>query len=893
MKKTLRYVSLLAIMMVAGVVSSWAQSGTFTGNLEQQFKTDYSTDPIEFPIDELASFFGVSEATFAADLTEFIEADKAAYKTDDNSDKKLWIMQSVNGGESVFPNADLGYTANLGDYMCGFWMDETGKPQGYGDGAAWYWLVQLNAAQDTVQFLMGQMPNYWEAGGQASASLQLNYNSKTAFITLNVKFLAKPVADLPEPVTELSKLNIVKDYELVLPFEIGKSYEGKTYSAEFEGIYEALGVTSATFDEFVNDYVYTQVVKGDTTKLDPENPETWSVKYSFEDDQLVRPEVASGGAWYGRYGNQVGDTDQIEYLAMNAPQNWASNSTTNTFYTQSITLAEGTYSIVSGQYPGVLKAGDTDFAYHYIIVGDKAARVKIVAQPYVRDTSGDPDTETYTKVGEQTIKISHEKTVGGDYGQENFDVKDGDVITALLGEESIDEISLWILGAGTEMVNQPDGDHGGQWMTQEGRKSNWGASTSAFFVGKSAADGNAVGGSPYELFMLQMPGSTLIQEGETYNFPIFLVSQTNGLYYQLNIEYTVAAPQAEPDETTCVATAELTMYIVPSATTYPYDKESTIDLDWIASKIGSDKFTICTDKWNATAEKLEMNSNKTLSDASIQGFWFGTTTYEDKENREVVDNAGWGTNSFGMGFESGGRVTWWQYPGQRAVGDHFNANIYMLNKENGKYVQYYINVFYVETPPVEYEKVGEEDVIVVLTDDHLNDDGWFADNDLASAFEALDMDASEYDSGEWYAQTGSGVNQKIEVFEGSNCQFDGSGRYTTNADDFIFAVAYDASKKYFYVADVTTEWTDETLYTTKVGFANPGAETPGIYVFNVNICGSEAKAEEVLGIAGLSAAQRMNTNVYDLSGRIVRRGASLEGLQRGTYLINNKKVIIK
>ena len=878
-------------MMVAGVVSSWAQSGTFTGNLEQQFKTDYSTDPIEFPIDELASFFGVSEATFAADLTEFIEADKAAYKTGDNSDKKMWIMQSVNGGESVFPNADLGYTANLGDYMCGFWMDETGKPLGYGDGAAWYWLVQLNAAQDTVQFLMGQMPNYWEAGGQASASLQLNYNSKTAFITLNVKFLAKPVADLPAPETDLTKLNIVKDYELALPFEIGKSYEGKTYSAELEGLYDALGVTAADLDDFIADYVYTQVIQGDTTKLDPENEETWSVKYSFGNNQLEKPESASGGAWYGRYGNQVGDTDQVEYLEMNAPMNWAAG--VNTFYTQSITLAEGTYSIVSGQYPGTFKAGDTDYAYHYIIVGDKAARVKIVAQPYVRDTSGDPDTETYTKVGEQTIKVSHEKTVG-DYGQEDCEVKDGDAITALLGEESIDDISLWILGSGTEMVNQPDGDHGGQWMTQEGRKTNWGASTSAFFVFKTNADGSAIGGSPYEISFLQMPNSTLIQEGETYNFPVFLVSETNGLYYQLNIEYTVAKPTEVSDDKECVATAELTMYIVPNASVYEWEKKSTIDLEWVESKIGVQKFTLYTDKYQAGSEGEEgkLVMNKTYTCTPNPGFWYGTTTYEDKENREVVDNAGWGTNSFGLTYASG-TITWYQFPGQRAVGDHFNANLYLMNEETGKYVQYYINVFYVETPPVEYEKVGEEDVIVVLTDDHLNDDGWFTDNDLASAFEALDMDASEYDSGEWYAQTGSGVNQKIVVFEGSNCQFDGSGRYTTNADDFIFAVAYDASKKYFYVADVTTEWTDETLYTTKVGFANPGAETPGIYVFNVNICGSEAKAEEVLGIAGLSAAQRMNTNVYDLSGRIVRRGASLEGLQRGTYLINNKKVIIK
>lgn len=868
-------------MLVAGTMSSWAQSGSFSATLEQEFKNDYLTDPIEFKLSEMAAYFGVDAATFATDMNEFIAADKAAYATNDNSDKKLWIMQLVNGGEFTFPNADLGYSANLGDYYCGFWMDEAGKPRGYGDGAAWYWLVQVDAENDAVQFLIGQMPSYWVNGGTSSASLQLNYNSKTAYITLNVKFKAKPVADLPEPETDLSKLVIVQDYTLTLPFTVGKYYEGKTYSATLDGIYDALGVTAATFDEFVADYVFTQVVHSDTLKLDPENQDTWSVTYSLTDNQLQKPEAASGGAWYGRYGNAVGDTEQVEYLPMNAPMAWGAGF--NTFYTQNITLAEGVYTITSGQYPDKLKVGDTDYTYHYIIVGNKAARVKIQVEVSEPETI---DPNAMVLVGEETVEVTAE--IDNNYATKAFTV-DMENIVGLLGctTDDLEDVYAWA-SEGEISDNHTEGS-GGFYYNEEGYIISWGSSA-AFFIARSS---NSLSSGTFTIG--QMSGHyTDITEPVTCTADLIFQHLQN--YYLVHVAYTVKPEsQHQEDEKTLVGYDEMNMEIVPAGE-YKYGVETTLNLDYIESKIGTRDFEIYTDKWDGTNEVLKWAKNKTLSDNSgWQGFWFGSTTYEDDEHRVVVDNAGWSSScSFGIGIETDGVVTWWQYPNARQVGDSYNANLYFFNPDNNKYVKCYVHVEYVETPSVALTKVGEEDVIVVLTDDHLNDDGWFVDNDLAAAFEALEMDASEYDSGVWYAQGNTNVvNKKIEVFESSNCQFDANGQYTTNPDDFLFAVAYDEGKKYFYVADYTSEWNDETLVSTRVGFANPGAETPSIYIFNVYVCGSQAKADWLLGIAGLSADERMNINVYDLSGRIVSRGVNLNALQRGTYIINNKKVIIK
>ena len=238
MKKNLRFWSLLAVLLVSS--TAWADNGIYSGSVTQKCKSDYSTDAVTFSLSEMAGFFGVEASQFAADLQAFITADKAAYKVDDNSDKTLYVRQIVNGGESIYPNAEQGYSANLGDYFCGFWMDKDGKPLGYGDGAAWYWLIQADEEADEVQFLIGQMPNYWVDGGSPSCDLNIVYNGKTANVTLSASIAAKPVVEME---TSLSKLNIVKDYTLTLNFTRGKEYEGKTYSTIVEGIYEALGLT--------------------------------------------------------------------------------------------------------------------------------------------------------------------------------------------------------------------------------------------------------------------------------------------------------------------------------------------------------------------------------------------------------------------------------------------------------------------------------------------------------------------------------------------------------------------------------------------------------------------------------------------------------------------------
>ena len=111
-------------------------------------------------------------------------------------------------------------------------------------------------------------------------------DKKVSFdVTQNVE--AGVPSSLTEPVKELSKLNIVKDYTLELNFILGKSYEGKTYTTTLDGIYDALGVGQADLDANVNDHILAQLVNTDSVG-DAE-------VYSFSDN-LEIPNVAAAVA---------------------------------------------------------------------------------------------------------------------------------------------------------------------------------------------------------------------------------------------------------------------------------------------------------------------------------------------------------------------------------------------------------------------------------------------------------------------------------------------------------------------------------------------------------------------------------------------------------------------
>lgn len=652
-----------------------------------QYKVEINSAPHDnfvsggqnFDPTELATALG----TDTASLHKAIDAEKIVYRLDGD----------------VKSNT---YTGHPNEW----WMALDGTPQGYGDeGTSWYVGLSYDEAasdstleNDVISVYVGQMPGVfskiYEPSTLKCTILLIVGDKEVSFdVTQNVEAGVPAVpSSLAEPVKELSKLNIVKDYTLELNFVPGKSYEGKTYTTTLDGIYEALGVEQADLDANVNDHILAQLVNTDSVG----DAEVYSLS-----DNLEIPEVAAGGAWFGRYINYDEANDVETPLTISCPKGWATGY--NTFFTQSMTLANGEFSIVSGQFPDIMKEGDTDYTYLYITVGDKAARVKV--QAIVKQLEA---TETET-VGQKTISVK--SPVDDNYATKSFTLDMEEIATAL-GCKTSDITEFYAYnqaGILDDTHTQSDQANKGYFLSEDGKIVSWG-SDAACYIGHSVSE-SVISGT----FVIgQMAGHyTNIEEPSTITVPIVFWYETK--IYVVNVEYTVEPVTVSEDIKYELVAREPIYKEMTLSSDWMYPTNTTLDLDYIEGKIGTKDFKLYTDKAQAGAEgePATLVWSDAYSCDPKPGFWYGDATYTNEEGQVVVENAGWGSNSFGVSY-SNGELIWFQYPGQRSVGDSYLANLYLVNTENGKYLQYLLNVSFVEQETPESEDLGTiGDTIVV------------------------------------------------------------------------------------------------------------------------------------------------------------------------------------
>ncbi|MBQ9363430.1 MAG: DUF4859 domain-containing protein [Bacteroidaceae bacterium] len=729
------YFSLLVLAMT--LVSTVAKA-QFEGTIEMFPATGYDTKSLQFSLSEVATALETDTATLrqaidnwtnqytpvgVTDITNLIDeylngAEGVSVETitnlideylNGNNAGKAILYIGVNRAGGETPNL---YTAN------GFgssWMDMNGDVCSWGDSievdsqkvaiARVYNDFAIDPTNDIFEFQLGQYPNRLVAGDLWTGTFTMVYGEKEVTFTVRLQIVERPAVE-----TLLSQLEIVSQYDLPLEFTVGKSYEGKTYSVNIDDVYATLGTTPEELDADVASYTYTQVVQADS--VEGELVYSWS-------DVLQKPEEAAGGAWFGRYINYNEATGE-ETVFGNAPKTW--NTGGNTFYTQSITLNNGEFSIVSGQFPDVLKVGDSDYADLYIINGNKACQIHVyvvVKEPEVIDPNA------MIQVGDTTIAVTAE--VDNNYATKGFTI-DMEAVVAALGctTDDLEDVYAWA-SEGSISDNHTESS-GGFYYNDEGYIENWGSNAS-FFIARTTTslnDGKFTIGQMANHFA-DLEGNQTVK-GD-------LIFQYEKNYYVVTVEYTVKGKEPKPEEFTynLVATETLSMQIIPGSA-WAWETKSTLDLEYIASKIGTEDFKLYTDKANSDGE-LSWSSTYTCTPAP--GFWYGTTTYENEEHQVVVDNAGWGTNSFGITY-AGGEITWYQYPGQRQVGDSYTANIYLANEETGDYIKYILYVRYVEEVTPEAEFAGQEEVTVQMTND-------LYDEDEDSYVVALDMQAA-YDS---------------------------------------------------------------------------------------------------------------------------------------------------
>ena len=748
------YTSLLALAMT--MVSMVANA---------QYKAEFTTDPVEGWTAGYVNFDPVEVATALETDTATLHAAFNAISKD-NADS-FFYLKTADGKTNA-------YTGNAGE----FWMNMEGAPVAYGEESKWFFGIFWEPAgsdtesgtswSDSIYVSFGQYPGVFKAiytPSTLTATTYLVLGGKEVSIDITQNVNAAPEPTIPAPAsTKVADLTIVKDYTFELPFTVGKSYEGKTYSATLEGIYDALGVAQAELDAVVADYVYTETVNAEEIVFDGEA--TGEYIYSLS-GELALPESAASGAWYGRYINYDELNDQDVPLSMNAPMTW--NTGHNTFYTQNIALAEGVYSITSGQFPGKLVAGDTDFAYHYIIVGDKAARIKIqvkVEEPIK------VDQDQMILAGESSVDVTAK--IDNNYATKGFTIDMEEIVTAL-GCTTADLADVYAYDQEGKFSDNHTEGSGGFYYNSEGKIENWGSSSAAFIARTSTSleDGKFTIGQMQNGFFAN------ITEDTTVKLP--LIFQNVDKYWVVTVNYTVQAPKAdtgdgEEPKFNKVASDGIAIQIVPSADTYAWGTTTQLDLEYIEKKIGTTDFTVLTDKYVAPSEEggeptFEFDTNYTCTPAP--GFWYGRTVYTNSEGQNIVTNAGWGTNSFGITYADG-VITWYQFPGQSSAGEQWAANLYLMNEETGDYIQYVLNVQYVTEVAPEAEVVIKEDVEITVKEDLFNEDGLIVYNiPTDSIYSALGLTAELLESATFLVAKSSFAYAAVEMEEGALFNKDG------------------------------------------------------------------------------------------------------------------------
>ena len=683
------YFSLLVLTMM--MVSTIAKA-QYTVNVTSDPEDNYFSGYQAFDPTEIATALGTDTAT----LHQLITAGEAVY------------IQTADGSKSNT------YTGNTNE----FWMNTDGQPQGYGDdGTCWYAGISYDAggqvdeetgevSKPEVDVAMGQMPKFFNkvyTDSDLKATFYLVNGEKEISFDITLHVNAAPEVNVPEPTKSFSALQVVKEYAATLEYVEGKEYGDFKVEVNMADIYDAIGLDSLTLKAGIQELTFSRNVVKDE-----------SDSYSFADSLLL---WNNNDGWYGRYSEFNEASGEETVLTQNASHGWGTGAT---YYIHDIALANGIFSFLHGQMPGTLKADDKDFTELFIINGTKAAKLTLTVS--VTKPESVP-FEQMTKVGEQTVEVT--SPANNDYSTKTLQI-DMEALTAALGctGEDIEDFYAW--RAEGELSNDHTTSGSGYYFNQNGYIDTWANKSPVYIDPSSLADGK---------YGIGQYAGIYSDITEPVVFKTQLIYMYGDKYYAVNVIYTVNPPkQSDVDERTLVSEETLSIQIVPSSEDWAWGTKTTLDLEYIKGKIGTDDFKLFTDKVDSTGV-LQWSSNYTCT--PNPGFWYGTTTYENEEHQVVVDNAGWGTNSFGLTYADG-EITWYQYPGQRAAGDSFMANLYLSNEDTGDYMKYTLYVKYVEEVAPEAEIKATEEVSFLISDEVKDEDGYYVVSiDMTTAYDSL------------------------------------------------------------------------------------------------------------------------------------------------------------
>ena len=829
MKKSIT--SILFVLALAFSVNAQAQ---YKNGVEQYPTTDWRHSYIEYDLGEIATAMGYGSATeFATVFTTSLRANQEGATFDGA------ISFTCSDTEGVQQSK---YTAEGKRLGC-FWLNADGQIVEYDSGDdTFFSLVSLDSIDNVpakLVFELGQYPNRCEENKTYTAVITMGNGTKSLTFEHSLKILEMPVVEV-NPL--LSQLTIKGTTEIAV-----EQYPRGTYRADAVQFPMADAVKALDFPEVVLEadlrpcfYSYSLDVMTDLLN-----------------DTLSNKMTSSTGYWFSpSYDENTGDLKDLCFIDSYSQAN-------NYFFVEGFEYNSETDSatVNIGQCPGTLKVGNTPYAELYLINGSNAWKfvVKLTIIP-------EPIADEVTEVGREYLVISKKPTANGNYDGKDYKI-DEEKITELLGGDP----SEWVFkhnNSDNHSINYTTNTTG-FWMDVDGNICSWAASLGAasVYVDYSA---------PATLTIGQYPGKN--KDGDVFHTILEVVNFDKAYTIDLTVNFT--------NEENKIPFTNLATYEIEIQNTVQPNYETVtsqpIDLDAIYEIIGTEEpglYTIAVPDSGVTT----LQYTDEFSCTPYPGFWY------NKEGQNVT----WNNNSFiGLTFSlSNGTYDLYQMPGTTAVGDTFQTKWFFVNEETGAMVTVIINAFIVDEI-IEREIVGNESTLVDIGD---GEDEATATINLSEAIAKLEAEdvADFYENGTLLAAVNSSSFGGADFYdEAEGFWFDSNG-YVIDPSNEAQLETQTFSVNLFIESDGTATITTYCLvppaegqvYSTRLAL-NYGSKR---YIITIQL----ATHDTALSISAVNGESK-NANVYDLSGRIVRKNAnSVEGLNRGIYIQNGKKVLVK
>lgn len=433
---------------------------------ERYYTQGYETSDLAVVIPNLAEALGISKGDLAQVFSQMIYVDQ--YNEGTNTGV-LNYLTVTDGWMRTFLDSET--------------EEQTGEMVGAGysgDCDVYVQKMAYNAENDSVTFVMGQMPGGLELGDVRFVSLYVVYGQKAFVIKYRVSFVEPPFQGLEERVK-------VGEQTINLSQQPTNDYSFVSFSIDLEAIAALLGAEDVTDVQM----------------------QALDAKGGLSNDH-----TANNGGWW--------------LTAEGIVTSWGSSSAFFVEPTANNTWTE----FHAGQFPDASKGGDTFTGKFYLTFGANYYELTVNFTVTEKEDVVDPD-ELHV-VAERTITIQQEQNDAYAWSEgvgipvEYLVETIGTAAPYLyaLSKESTEEKAVYT----DEYTCDPKP---GYWLTADGKQTTWsdGASTWGISVAVRAADD--------ALFFnaIQFPGRTQVGNQLTGSF--FLANPEDGSMLQVNVIYKI------------------------------------------------------------------------------------------------------------------------------------------------------------------------------------------------------------------------------------------------------------------------------------------------------------------------------------------------------------------